>query len=77
MLTRVALACLPASPSPTLPFAHFVGFAGITTVSQSDSVFVPMRTVVRIGKMQGMGFHTVRVRWTSFVKIQILFVITY
>jgi len=34
-----------------------------------------MRTVVRIEKMQGIGFHSVRVRWTSFVKFQILFVI--
>jgi hypothetical protein len=31
---------LPASPSPTLPFARFIGFAGITTVSQFASAFV-------------------------------------
>ena len=37
----------------------------------------PMRTVLRIGKMQGIGFHSVRVRWTSFVKFQISFVFNY
>ncbi len=47
-----------------------------------DPIFVvvgqiPMRTVVRIGKMYGIGFHSVRVRWISFVKFQILFVINY
>ena len=31
----VDLAFLPASPPRTLPFTLFVGFAGITTVSQS------------------------------------------
>jgi hypothetical protein len=36
-----------------------------------------MHTVVRIGKMQGIGFHSVRVRWTSCVKFQILFDINY
>ena len=28
----------------------------------------------REGKIQGIDFHSVRVRWTSFVKFQILFV---
>ncbi len=40
-------------------------------------VLCPMRTVVRIGKMYGIGFHSVRVRWISFVNFQILFVINY
>jgi hypothetical protein len=38
MLGRVGL--FAASPFPSLPFARFVGFAAITTVSQSASVFV-------------------------------------
>ncbi len=37
----------------------------------------PIRTVVRIGKMYGIGFHSVRVRWISYVKFQIIFVINY
>ena len=44
MLGRVGL--FAASPFPTLPFARFVGFAGITTVSQSASVFFHLKKVV-------------------------------
>jgi hypothetical protein len=36
----LVLAFCPASPSPTLSLASFVGFAGITAVSRSVSVFV-------------------------------------
>jgi len=35
----VALAFLPASPSPRLPFARFVCLAGITTVSRTPRFF--------------------------------------
>jgi hypothetical protein len=50
-----------------------------TRVHGDTSSTVVLRTVVRIGKMQGIGFHSVRMRsrWTSFVKFQILFVINY
>ncbi len=36
-----------------------------------------MCTVVCIGNMWGIGFHSVRVRWISCVKFQIWFVINY
>ncbi len=37
--SKVALVFLSASPSLTLPFTPFVGFPGITTVSEYSSVF--------------------------------------